>query len=434
MATTVLDNRLRQIAILVASVDSASARHLLLNLPTEIARKVRTMAAEMGPIPPEERRALMTELQKHQGGSTSAQAGQTKATHPSPTESPMATSVAESVWANWSREESIPVDITRIPQEHADLNAPAWTRLSVEALLRFVRHERPTVIAVILQQLPASQAAAVLQRLPRSVSRECLRCLGSLQEIDSEAMQTIDEHLSQRLSEYRHKIETEVENARRINQLLAAAPPELKDQWASWIRPDVFVNDHRTATKAPAQSTQGVAPASTRPMKALPEENTTPSQPTNLLLDQIYRHASITTNDSSSVRQVEWPSTVPFQPQEATSSRARHAQVAADVPSSSLPQVPRSIDLELILTLSPEKLASLLSSLDSQTVLLALAGASPQFMNRFRAMLEPVDAKALDDRIRGIGPLQLRDVDRAQDRVIEAYRSMLGSTGLRLSA
>jgi hypothetical protein len=33
------NNRIRQIAILVASVDAPAARHLLMSLPTEIARE-----------------------------------------------------------------------------------------------------------------------------------------------------------------------------------------------------------------------------------------------------------------------------------------------------------------------------------------------------------------------------------------------------------
>lgn len=38
-------------------------------------------------------------------------------------------------------------------------------------------------------------------------------------------MQAIDEHLSQRLQEYQHHIQSEWENTRRIQSLLAAAPP-----------------------------------------------------------------------------------------------------------------------------------------------------------------------------------------------------------------
>lgn len=407
MATTSSENRLRQIAVLVASVDSASARHLLLNLPTEIAKKVRSLAAEMGPIPPEERKQLMLELKRVQdrglsrdSGPVHLQVASTASTGPASGDS----KASSTVWSDWPQENRAELDqldnlaTPKAQTKSADSLAPAWTRLSVDALLRFVRHERPTVIAVIVSQLSAVQAAAILQRLPRSVSRDVLQCLGSLKEIDSEARQTIDEHLSQRLSEYRIKIETEVENARRINELLTAAPPELKQQWASWLRPEVYLSE---ATSDPHNRSSTTLAVSTQAT----EDQTT-----------------------------EMPSTIPFPATGNSASDSARPKVAGAKKPTAAARTLRSIDLEVVLTLSPDQLASLLGSLDSQTILLALAGASPQFMNRFSAMLETSDARALNDRIEKIGPLQLRDIDEAQKRIIDAYWAVMGPMGLRLSA
>jgi flagellar motor switch protein FliG len=83
--------------------------------------------------------------------------------------------------------------------------------------------------------------------------------------------------------------------------------------------------------------------------------------------------------------------------------------------------------MEKLLKLDPEMLAQLLSSLDSQTVLLALAGASPQFMKRFSSMLEPEDAKVLDQRIKRIGSVNLRDIDAAQLRMVQSFDAKMSA-------
>lgn len=454
MVTTTSNSRLRQIAILVSSVDSASARHLLLNLPSEIARKVRAMAAEMGPIPPEERKELMLELQKHQlqraTSSTRTPSVEQEATEANST-------TADRIWSRWSDEPELPFEATSKDIDDPGRGGPAWTRLSVEAMVRFVRHERPTVIAVILHQLSARQAAAVLQRLPRSTSREVLRRLGSMQTIDHEAMQAIDEHLSQRLSEYRHKIETEAENVRRIHELLEAAPSELKQQWASWIHPE----SSPTESYSPAGSQASHSPVAARPDNQPPES----AQPGRQSLDPIYRTASITAQDvmasgpsaggiprgrsetnpthalNPDATDESTPHILPFQPRNPGNSKSTSGDtvLSQPTPTSGQAGVARErqrpeVELEWILSLTPEKLASLLSQMDSHTVLLSLAGARPDFMKRFNAMLQPADARILNDRIQRIGPLQLRDVEEAQRRIVQAYQAMVEPAGLRRAA
>lgn len=458
MVTTTSNSRLRQIAILVSSVDSASARHLLLNLPSEIARKVRAMAAEMGPIPPEERKELMLELQKHQLQRVSSS---TRTPSVEQEASEANSAMADRIWSRWSDEPELPFEAASENVEAPGRGGPAWTRLSVEAMVRFVRHERPTVIAVILHQLPARQAAAVLQRLPRSTSREVLRHLGSMQTIDHEAMQAIDEHLSQRLSEYRHKIETEAENVRRIHELLEAAPAALKQQWASWIHPE----SSPTESYSPAGSLTSHSPVAARPDNQPPES----AQLGRQSLDPIYRTASIATQDvvargpsaggihqgrsepnrthalNPDATDESAPHILPFQPRNPGNSKSASGDNVLSQPTptsgqasgqagGALERQRPEVELEWILRLTPDKLASLLSQMDSHTVLLSLAGARPDFMKRFNAMLQPADARILNDRIQRIGPLQLRDVEEAQRRIVQAYQAMVEPAGLRRAA
>jgi flagellar motor switch protein FliG len=435
MTATTLESRLRQIAILVASVDTTAARQLLMHLPTEIAKRVRTMAADIGPVPPEERRALLAEFQRAQTPlKSNANPGPPGSESNSANQQLTAKAFADFALQSSSTTNTIP-----------ESNSPSWTRLGVDALVRLVRLERPTIIAVVLQQLPATQVAAVLQRLPQTTTKEALRALGSLQDIDDEAMRAIDEHLSERLRDYHHKIESELEQTRRMNELLAAAPPEMKQQWASWLRPDVYLDEDESM--------------GSRPLSAISSAMNT--------LDNLYKSATVTTSDSqwmdanklaSSPTNSPVAATIPPQSSEvsppvplatsthnpspvttkvADSASVVKPEVEAEGPhtipfpgvrtrtdSSPAQPVDRSLlrkNMDRVLSLSPDNLAQLLSSLDSETILLALAGASTQFMKRFRGMLEPEDAKVLDERIQRIGPVLLRQIDEAQQRLVDAY-------------
>lgn len=463
-ATTSLEHRLRQISILVASVDTAAARQILMSLPTEIAKRVRAMAADMGPIPPEERRALLAEFQKSQ---TQLKPDGLAA---DPVRRQQETSAK--VFAEMGSPGVPPSPLESSPST----NAPSWTRLGVETLVRLVKNERPTVIAVVLQQLPAAQAAAVLQRLPRAVTKESLQIMGSIQDIDDEAMQAIDEHLSERLRNYHHKIENELEQARRVNELLSAAPMELKQQWASWLKPDVYLEEHSTDSVKPlaattsalntldrfyqsttitaadsvwpvsnqlnseSQETTGrtVSPADSpaatastlsatrRPLQQKTSPTALNSKTAGAAMPSSISHAPASANTPSPQSAI-----TDGQSQSTTSSTSEQAddQRPMTIPfpgskGASISVAERKLLLkrmDQMLSLAPEPLAQLLCTLDSQTILLALAGASTSFMRRFSNMLEPDDARVLNERIKSIGQVSLREIDQAQLRMVAAY-------------
>lgn len=481
-ATASLDSRLRQIAILVASVDTVAARQILMQLPTEIAKRVRTLAANLGPVPPEERRALLAEFQKSQSQpkptsqAAHAQAANSQAT---PGSANLSNRNQQELTARAFSDYAGPI-ANAYQAPAVDNENPSWTRLSVETLVRLVKTERPTVIAVVLQQLPASQVAAVLQRLPRSTTKDVLHTLGSMHDIDQEAMKAIDEHLSERLRDYHHKIESEIEQSRRMNELLAAAPPEMKQQWASWLRPDVYLDENGVQSAAPVSATASALNTLDRLYQSatittndtawmqkgaansvLPNSATHPNSsdhPNSLAAHPNSAAPSAQLNNSASPYSISPSAVSPAQPisgnQNRAANQAAHA-VAHDSQNSTssknevddgpqtipFPGVRKSegpdmsaserkllqTRMEKLLKLDPEVLAQLLSSLDSQTVLLALAGASPQFMKRFSSMLEPEDAKVLDQRIKRIGSVNLRDIDAAQLRMVQSFDAKIAA-------
>ncbi|MCA9183381.1 MAG: hypothetical protein KDA51_18095, partial [Planctomycetales bacterium] len=369
-------DRLRQIAILISSVDAAAARQILLHLPTDKARQVRALVGQLGNVAPEEKRKILADFQRSAASSanspTSASASSlgrsATAAHESSSSSADAYFAGQPTSAadvfDSGDHSNTSVHTANLSSAGAATHS-AWTGLNSAALVRFVRDERPAVTAVVISQLAPVVAVDVLQRLPPEISREVLLRLSRLQEIDPEAMQAIDEHLSLRLEEYQHHIQSELDNTRRIQSLLAAAPPALRNEWGALLggpvtagAADTAFND--TAFNDTVQPYQSSSPypsdTSDAPHPDAQVDRTQPADASDIL---------------------------PF-PGAATERAAKN-------------RVERKLiqfEFEKILQLPPTALAQLLSTTDSQTVLIALAGASPEFMRRFYRMLNRPDAKA----------------------------------------
>ncbi len=411
MTSATAQDRLRQIAILVSSVDAVAARQILLHLPSETARQVRGLATKLGTVSPEEKRRILAEFQRSAvstGSEVPASRLQNQKTPPAKPPSAMSPSAMlqptelefKSVLAPSSSNQ---VFAAGGGENNESTNAAAWTRLSTAALVRFVRGERAAVAAVVISQLAPREAVEVLQHLSAEAGREILLRLSRLQEIAPEAMAEIDQHLSQRFHEYEHRLESELENARRIDALLEAAPETLRRQWSLDLK---AASEDRNPSLSGTSETLPQATDSENPMVFASGE--TDSLDIGGEQNGVFEEDSAASAEPASddTDMSEKATLLPFAPQ----SR------------SHLTPLDRSLvelEFEQILQLPPQTLALLLSSTDSQTVLLALAGATPQFMRRFYRMLDRGDAKVLQNRLQRIGALHLRDVDEAQRRIVE---------------
>jgi flagellar motor switch protein FliG len=436
MSTAIKPNsdRVRQIAILVSSVDATAARQLLLHLPTGLAKQVRALASQLGPISPAEKRSILAAFQQSNVNSSP----------PKPV-SPAATKAGNPVAADavFSSDEQLGALPTAAmaaqakgdePIDGQSETAPAWTKLSTEALVRFVQGERVAVIAVVISQLAPKKAVEVLQHLPRDMHHAVIKRLSHLQDIDPDATAAIDEHLVERLSQYEYRVESEHENTRRLNALLSAAPLDLRDEWRNLLSGDgvwsavetlrtkatiavekstsatiaelygdaVIMTDSMVSTRPVTQATQATfandfsAGSAFASGTSATESTATTSTTQDLVADEFEELADV----------------LPFP------TPASEKQAAVD-------RILLHAEFERILTLSVQDLAVLLSNIDSQTVLLAFAGSSPEFMQRFTRMLKPSDAKMFVKRLQKIGPMNLREVDEAQRRIVESAARMM---------
>lgn len=437
MSLATPQNRLRQIAVLVTSVDSTAASKLLMHLPTDVALKVRKMASNLGVVTAEEKRQVMAALQQSKAPTNASPNSQPQLSHEPKPDANASSDPTNSIEPTAAAPRDARIDNSTDPTPH-DNNIDqarltdeldgslesggeqSWASLGTDALFRFVQHERPAVIAVVVSQLPPRQAVAVLERMSLEQSSEVVQRLSRLQEIDPAAKASIDEHLEERLGQQREQLASENENNRRMQALLQAAPPALQGHWNRALSP--------TATN-PSEPTPQIAlipnpPEAVGQPQILqhPAATPKPTASTPDLLD-LYSDASINTselNTDSAETLAGDPQVLPFAKLDGVTAAAQAEQSVASESSQEI--FDRSLiqlEFERLLRLPPSTLATLLSAADSQTVLLALAGATPAFMQRFYSMLERRDARALQTRLGQIGAMKLRDIDEAQRLLVE---------------
>jgi flagellar motor switch protein FliG len=85
---------------------------------------------------------------------------------------------------------------------------------------------------------------------------------------------------------------------------------------------------------------------------------------------------------------------------------------------------PPSCDFEDLARIGHDALSTLLSTLDLELTLLALAGAPLDLVERVLELLDPKEAKRLRQSIECLGPVRLADIDEAQRQIAERARQL----------
>ena len=256
----------------------------------------------------------------------------------------------------------------------------AWNNLTDDAIYRAIKGERPLVIAVVASQLPADKAVSVLSRLGKSISCRVVEQLTSLSEMDLELKTEIDRYLAIKLGEHQSQMESEHENRRRIQSLISSAPSDLQGAWA-------------LAANAKARS---------------PFQNPTPPQ------------TPARTESSNSPPTPESVAPFPLNtvahvfPQNAIAAPGDHPHAHSEFDRSIV-----QLEFEDLLTLPQQVLSKLIAESENETLLLAIAGATPSFVSELRVMLGQETFEELDQRVKQLGAIRISDIDQAQSRLVE---------------
>lgn len=175
---------IRKAAILVSSLDQASADRLLDQMDPRQAQRVRNAVFELGDIDPVEQKRIIEEffrlgplLPQKQHPGIELDAG-----------------LAEKLYGSSGKPAAPPA---------ADESQPfrSLHKAADEKLAKILVTERPQTIALVLAHLSPEQASAVLARFTPAQQVEVLRRLVTLEETEPEILQEVERALEARLAE-----------------------------------------------------------------------------------------------------------------------------------------------------------------------------------------------------------------------------------------
>lgn len=173
-----LHDGIRKTAILIDSLDQATAEVLLEQLSFNAAVQVRQALLELGDVEPQERERVLSEFLD--AGSSSRPEG----------------SVAESdeTAKAPAEEEFVEVPVPNEPRDDAAGLSPVESS-SAAALAQGLAQEHPQTICLVVANLPPQQASDVLQRLSPVRRTEVLQRLAQFQTTAPEVLQDLGEEL-----------------------------------------------------------------------------------------------------------------------------------------------------------------------------------------------------------------------------------------------
>lgn len=206
------DQALRKAAILVSSLDAATADRLLEQMPAEQAARVRRVMVELDEIDPDEQRDVIQEFVQ-----------------------PRAVDVEQGVELEGTLARRLAEGAAALPERMPPIPAATPTfrflrETESERLSSMLQRERPQTIALVISHLPPHRAAGVLAGLGPALQAEVVRRLVDLDEADPEILRDIERSLHSRILEH---IQTERRRAAglaAVAGILEAADFSLKQE------------------------------------------------------------------------------------------------------------------------------------------------------------------------------------------------------------
>jgi flagellar motor switch protein FliG len=237
----------------------------------------------------------------------------------------------------------------------------------IESLVPYLAREQSQTIAVVLSYLAPERAALVLAALPARLQAETIERLSIQGDTDPAALHVLEREL------------------------------------AAWLS-----RQQSTRTR-PARRTDTVAAILAAADKATRGN----------ILTNLAKHNRELAEEVS-------PSTVLEQPAPPAVVAAPPLQVVPPIVKASAPPAPRPrIKFDDLARLDQSTLAAVLRTVESEVLVLALAGADEELIDRIADQMPRSTAKSFRQRLGKLGPTRLRDVTAAQLDVAEVAAKII---------
>ena len=380
---------LRKAAILISTLDSASAEALLDKMPDETAEVVRLMVVELDDVPAAEQEAVIMEFMSANGTEI---------------ENPFAGVELDPSLASKLRSPDGYADSSPEPAASSPPPFEFLRHATAGVLARHLERQHPQVIAVVTAHLPPRQAAEVIKKFPPKLQTDVLRRVAELDLADQEALRDIERELEMLLSDDLRATRNRNSGLATVSTILNAAGAYRKE-----MLHNLAEHERELATEL-----TGVQPRDPSPRC---KSNTTPIQGR--------------TNSTLGVQKRVEPKPKSIHAEDAGRSQDVEPISESSLFSMEVPRketVTREIEFEELALLSDDDWAILIRATEPNVVLLALTGASEQLLRRITQQLSKREAQVLRTRLQQTGPLRLSDIEHAQ-RNLATLASRLAARG-----
>ncbi len=417
------NGRIRQVAILLSSVDATTSRNLLGQLPAAQARLVRQQLATLQNVTPAERESslrMLAQLKSRVGNAstTSAPVTATRSASTSrPDESP-----AEALLSHVSNsidrveftspqpsldhrssskpspmEPSTSFHLSGIDSQFTPIHeqseypfhnpswTPTWQQWSGQELARLLMNERPMLIAAVLLQAPTELSSVILESLPVPTATSVLAALPQLHTADPSVLQEIYSQLHQRLADFQRQSSPENAGLAKLQAILSVVSNESRQSFA-----------HGLAKTEPLLAhSLGMSPSVALDRPILSNSIAVETKATETTIEPTRG------KDTS-------PATVPF-----STTNDRTAELL------------EFDSFESLISLSLEDFAIVLRSVDPNTVLLAISNASQAIQTRIEALVDPDQVRRLRERLKRLRSASASEKLAAQQKIVKSAHVLL---------
>lgn len=367
------NQKLREVAILVASLDEHWAQRLLDSMPAEDALAVREAVELLGPVDAEEQRKIVEKFRQSTAPERPAKIDGVE--------------LDASLLARFEEEElsdSSPTLPTMRPLE-------SLTDAEATTVVDMLSAEHPQTIAMVLSRLAPESAGVLLSKFTAPVQADVLARMANCDTADEYTVHVVESQLSLWIDQHRQQRQRMAAGLELVERIIGCTPESQRKIVLTLLgKRDPGLAGRLEKSAARIDSPKPIAARIGKWRGQEPLEPTTrpvtPAAPTV-------------------------PKVVPL---------------AKPVPPPTGPIV-SSRPVEDLDRLDDTTILAALSRTERQVAILALAGASETLMKRVLRGLPRSQARKMRRQLRDIGPTRLGDILAAQQELLESARQLLHS-------
>jgi flagellar motor switch protein FliG len=414
MAAAGSQHKIRQLAIVLSSIDSPAAARILNSMPPQFAGSIRQQIQKLGAVAAAEREAAFEALRPilKSSAASSDKRNQPIERHAQQSEK----SPAEQLLADGFQQQDY-ADIghaaNNLSNQQPDApSKPApselainWNDASGKLWAELLQIERPILIATVIAHAPETLACEILQELPSTVALDTLASMPKIGSTELAILTEIAGQLNTRLQSLGQRSAAGGWGLQRAKGIVESLPPGIRQQWVKQLEQiDESVARELMIISQGNENTQDASMSQNDAVDAT--------------FAAMHTGQSTTSKKNSTSRLKVAEHTRISDPLPATYTVGNSVDDSFDDATEAAVVAYDAEDFEALLNLSRANLARVVRRCHPETILVALSGASRKWVTKFESLMHPKDHARLRARLKGLGTTPIKLVDEAQASIV----------------